>query len=177
MKFNYDKKNKKANFEADIEKIVEKGMDQHEHNWKDKFKTRHDAKKEMLKIKHNQKMETEEQKQNKKSWFQQIQEEKRKMKELEIEEARRIRELEIAEEKRKEEERKKIIKIKIVISIILAVIGIIMFSIGSLKGDESGDPNSAWHAIACVGLFPIFVAVGMWGIDAGSNEKKSKKKK
>lgn len=30
MKFNFDIKNKKAGFEADVEKLVEKGMEQHE---------------------------------------------------------------------------------------------------------------------------------------------------
>ena len=35
MKFNFDMKNKKVGLEADVEKIVEKGMDQKEKDWKD----------------------------------------------------------------------------------------------------------------------------------------------
>ena len=43
MKFNFDMKNKKVGLEADVEKIVEKGMDQKEKDWKDKFNTKHNA--------------------------------------------------------------------------------------------------------------------------------------
>ena len=32
--------------------IVEKGMDQHENGWKDKFNTKYNAKKEILEMKH-----------------------------------------------------------------------------------------------------------------------------
>jgi len=35
MELNFDIKNKKASFEADVEKIVEKNMDNHEKNWKE----------------------------------------------------------------------------------------------------------------------------------------------
>ena len=48
MKLNFDIKNKKANLEADVERLVEKGMDQNEKDWKDKFVTKHNAKKEIL---------------------------------------------------------------------------------------------------------------------------------
>ena len=34
-------------------------MEQHEKNWKDKFSTKHNAKKEILEMKHKQKMEFE----------------------------------------------------------------------------------------------------------------------
>lgn len=67
MKFNFDIKNKKAGFEADVEKIVEKGMEQHEKSWKDKFNTKHNAKKEILVMKHKQKLELENIKPKKKS--------------------------------------------------------------------------------------------------------------
>lgn len=89
MKLNFDIKNKKANVEADVEKLVEKGMDQHEKNWKEKFDKKHNAKKEILEIKHKQKMDIEESNKNKKNWFQKIVEEKIKEKELELEEQRR----------------------------------------------------------------------------------------
>lgn len=101
MKFNFDIKNKKANFEADVERLVEKGMDQNEKNWKDKFVTKHNAKKEILEIKHKQKMEMEEKSQTKKNWIQKIEEERRRTKQLEFEEQKRI-----------DEENKKTRKIK-----------------------------------------------------------------
>lgn len=89
MKVSYDAKNKKTNVEADVERLVEKGMDQHDKNWKEKFDIKHKAKKEILDIKHKQKMDIEENNKNKKNWFQKIAEEKRKEKELELEEQRR----------------------------------------------------------------------------------------
>lgn len=83
MKFNFDIKNKKAGFEADVEKIVEKGMEQHEKNWFSKFDLKRKTKKEMKELKHKQKVEIEEVKQKKLNWYQRRQEEKRKNKELE----------------------------------------------------------------------------------------------
>lgn len=83
MKFNFDIKNKKAGFEADVEKIVEKGMEQHEKNWFSKFNLKRETKKEMEELKHKQRIEIEEIKQKKLNWYQRRQEEKRKNKELE----------------------------------------------------------------------------------------------
>ena len=60
MKLKFDIKNKKADLEANVENLVEKGMDQHDKNWKDKFNTKHNAKKEILEIKHKQKLEMKE---------------------------------------------------------------------------------------------------------------------
>lgn len=83
MKFNFDIKNKKAGLEADVEKIVEKGMEYHERNWFEKFNAKKITKKEMQELKHKQKIEIEEVKQKKLNWYQRRQEEKRKNKELE----------------------------------------------------------------------------------------------
>lgn len=83
MKFNFDIKNKKAGFEADVERIVEKGMDQHEKDWFEKFNLKQKTKKEMKELEHKQKIEMEEVKQRKLNWYQRKQEEKRKNKELE----------------------------------------------------------------------------------------------
>lgn len=83
MKFNFDIKNKKAGFEADVEKLVEKGMDQHERNWFSKFNLKRQKEKEMKELKHKQRIEIEEIKQKKLNWYQRRQEEKRKNKELE----------------------------------------------------------------------------------------------
>ena len=58
-------------------------MDQHDKNWKDKFNTKHNAKKEIQELKHKQKLEIEEVKQKKLNWYEKRQEEKRKNKELE----------------------------------------------------------------------------------------------
>lgn len=159
MKLNFDIKNKKAGLEADIEKIVEKGMDQHEKEWKDKFNTRYNAKKEMLEMKHKHKMECEEKNQTKKNWIQKVQEEKRKNKELELEDKRR-----------KEEEQRKILKIKIIISIILGVIGLIMMVVGSILGSASGDSDSGWYAMFGIGFLPLLGAGFIW-IPFSENKK------
>lgn len=85
MKFNFDIKNKKAGFEADVEKIVEKGMDQHEKNWFSKFNLKREKKKEMLELKHKQRIEIENEKQKRKNWFEKREEAKIKKKYLEQE--------------------------------------------------------------------------------------------
>lgn len=85
MKFNFDIKNKKAGFEADVEKIVEKGMDQHEKNWFSKFNLKREKKKEMLGLRHKQRIEIENEKQKRKNWFEKREEAKIKKKYLEQE--------------------------------------------------------------------------------------------
>lgn len=114
MRVIYDAKNKKTNVEADVERLVEKGMNQHNKNWKEKFDTKHKAKKEILEIKHKQKMDLEESNKTKKNWFQKIVEEKRKIKELELEEQRK-------------HERVKMIKI--IVSFVLSICFFIMGTI------------------------------------------------
>ena len=83
MKFNFDIKNKKAGFEADVEKIVEKGIEQHEKDWFLKRDLKRKTKKEMKELRHKQKIEIEETKQKKLNRYQKKQEEKRKNAELE----------------------------------------------------------------------------------------------
>lgn len=95
MKF----KNKNVNIEADIEKLVEKGMEQHDKNWKDKMQIRHNNKKEIQELKHNQKIELYE-KTRKKSKY-----------ELEIEEQKRKEELNNANKLKKEKQTIKVIGI------------------------------------------------------------------
>lgn len=160
MKLNVNFKNVKADLEANIENLVDKGMEQYDRTWKDKFNTKHTAKKEMLEIKHKHKMDIEENNKNKKNWIQKIQEEKLKMKELEL-----------AEQRRREEEKKKVIKIKTIISIILGMFGLTLMIIGSILGSESGDPNSGWYAMSVLGFFPLLAAGFIW-IDFSDNKKK-----
>ena len=80
--FNFEKKN--ATLEVDAEKLIEKGMEQHERNWKDKFTFKHSAKKEIMDLKHKNKIEVEDKKEKRKTRYQIKQEEKRKNKELEL---------------------------------------------------------------------------------------------
>lgn len=130
MKVSYDAKNKKTNVEADVERLVEKGMEQHDKNWKEKFDVKHKAKKEILEIKHKQKMDLEEKNKTKKNWFQKIAEEKRKIKDLELEEQRR-------------HEQKKIIT-----AIVSFIASICFFVIGSIV-----DP--AYNVIGLILIIPV----------------------
>lgn len=159
MKFNFDIKTKKTELEADVEQIVEKGMEIHERTWKDKFNTKFNAKKELLKIKHNHKMELEENNKTKKNWIQKIIEENRKTKELELEYKRK-----------REEDQLKIMKIKIILSIILGIIGLPMTVVGFILGSSSGNPDSGWYVMAIIGI----VFLGSSAFDLSDNLNKQK---
>ena len=63
MKFGFNLEKKNATLEVDAEKLIEKGMEQHERNWKDKFTFKHSAKKEIVDLKHKNKLEVEDKKQ------------------------------------------------------------------------------------------------------------------
>ena len=88
MKLVFDMDKKKIDVEGNVEKLVEKGIDNSEKGWKEKFATRHNAKKELMEIKHSQKIELENSNNTRKNWVQKIQEENRKTKELELAEQR-----------------------------------------------------------------------------------------
>ena len=167
MKLTFDIKNKKGGIEADAERLIEKGMDLHEKDWEQKFDKKHQAKKEIMEMQHNQKIEIEEQKKTKKNWLQKFQEERRKTKELELEEQRR-------REEEERLERKKVFKVKLIVSIILGIITIILFCVGSLLGSASGNPDSGWYAIATLGIFTGLAICFIWTSD--DNSKKRKKK-
>ncbi len=143
MKLKFDIKNKKADLEADVEKLVEKGMDQHDKSWKDKFNTKHIAKKEMLEIKHNQKL----------NWFEKIQENKRKQEEFKIQEKIRI-----------EKENRKKIKQKSIISTIIGIIALILIVIGFSAKEVNG--------FALGGIFLIWVLMFIWFDNGDKNNKK-----
>ena len=84
MKFKFDFKKKNATMDFGVEELVEKGMEQSERTWKEKFSFKHKAKKEMVEIKHKNKLDVEDKKQKRKTRYQIKQEEKRKNKELEF---------------------------------------------------------------------------------------------
>ena len=166
MKLSIDIKNKKGSLDSDVEKLVEKGMDLHEKDWKEKFDTKHAAKKEILEIQHKQKIEIEEQNKTKKNWVQKIIEENRKTKELELEDRRR-------REEEERIERQKIMKMKIIFTIILGILTIILFTTGFLLGSASGNPDSGWYAIACLGFFTGLAIIFVW---TSGNEPKNKRR-
>lgn len=114
MKF----KNKNVNIEADIEKLVEKGIEQYDKNWKEKMEKKHNNKKEIQELRHNQKIELYE-KARKKSKY-----------ELEIEEQRRKEELKNTNNLRKEKQIIKVIGICLIF--IFGLFGITGFRDGHI---------------------------------------------
>lgn len=72
-----------------------------------------------------------------------------KMKQMEIAERRRV-----AKERRKTQ--------KIIISLVLAAIGIIMMVGGFMLGSNSGDPDSGYYMMSLVGFFPLLGAGFVW---------------
>lgn len=149
MKLNFDVEKKKINAEANVEKLVEKIIDNHEKDWKGKFDAKHNAKKELLEIKHEQKIELEDSNRTKKNWIQKIQEEKRKLKEMELVEQRRLKELELKENKMQEN---KNLIIRIVISFALMLVGICFFVAGAIS-----DPG-----LNIIGLCLLVIIAYIW---------------
>lgn len=170
MKFKFDIKNQKAELEANVENLVEKGIEQHDKNWKDKFNTKHHAKKEMLELKHKQKIEMEERSEKKKNWFQKIEEEKRKTKELELQ-------LKIEEEKRLEEEQKRIIIAKTRVTTLLGIIGSILLIIGYSLGSASKNGDSGWDSFLVVGFLVLISIPFIWKEKKTKKDQKRRKKK
>lgn len=122
MKLKFDFKNKKGEAEADVEKLIEKGMEQHEKNWFSKFNLKHKSKKEMEELKHKQRIEIEEIKQKKETWFEKRENAKIKKKQIEQE---------LKMQKDKEDFKHFIIEMIFMISIPL-----IIFIIGKICGLE-----------------------------------------
>ncbi len=61
MKFKFKDDKKNVEVDAEVEKLVDKGMDLHEKNWEKKFGARHSAKMEILSIKQKNKIENKKQ--------------------------------------------------------------------------------------------------------------------
>ena len=76
----------------DAEKLIEKGMDQHKENWKEKFDTKHKAKKEIMELKHKQNLESKEQDLKKKSLVQEVFDGINSKKKMELEEEKKNKE-------------------------------------------------------------------------------------
>ena len=76
----------------DAEKLIEKGMDQHKENGKEKFDTNHKAKKEIMELKHKQNLESKEQDLKKKSLVQEVFDGINSKKKMELEEEKKNKE-------------------------------------------------------------------------------------
>lgn len=85
MKLSFRLKNKEANIDMDVERIIEKGMNQHAEKGLYNFKEKQSEKRKLLDLKHKQKMEIEQERQKRKNWFERREEARIKKKQLELE--------------------------------------------------------------------------------------------
>lgn len=74
----------------------------------------------------------------------------------------------LAENKRRE---------KIKWSVTLALVGGILFIVGSFMGEASGNPDSSWHLVAIVGFFPPMAIAFLWGGESDTTAAIDKPKK
>ncbi len=126
MKIDLDIKNKKGKIDVDAEKLIDKKMDLHDKNWKDKFS----AKKEMTILKHKQDLEVREAKLKKKSFVREIADSLNSGKQMKLE-----------EERKKEEQKRKnkilgasIMLVGGVVAVLGNFFGEALFLIGLLAG-------------------------------------------
>lgn len=180
MKLNVDIKNKKGEFKGNVEKIIEKGMEQHEKTWKEKFSTKHTAKKEIMELKHKQSIETKEQNLKKKTLIRELFDGINENKRMKLEEKQRQEEEQkrIEEEKRRaeeerlrrvEEERIKAQKERKKLGKILLIVGLIITMIGF----GLGDPGSGLQMVGSIGF--IGCIVGLVLLIKNDNKKTDKK--
>ena len=151
MKLNIDLKNKKGSLDVNAEKIIEKGMDQHEKDWKDKFNTKHNAKKEIMELKHKQKIENKEQDLKKKSVVQEVFDGFNSQKQIEFEEQQKIE-----KEKRKVAELAKENKNKRTISIVSIVLFFI-YGLFCITGFKDSHIISAVVSLIQIALVTISI--------------------
>lgn len=80
----------------------------------------------------------------------------------------RMKQMEFAEKKRADAEKTK--KLKIIISLIMASVGILMMVIGYMGGYASGDPDSGLYMLSLVGMFPLMGAGYIWLFSKNDDE-------
>lgn len=165
MKLKFSHKDKDLNsdnsFEMDVdaERVAEKLIDEHDKNWKDKFTTKHNAKKEILELKHKHNLENKEQNLKKKTFVQEIFDGINTNKELKLEEKRRIEEEKKREEeeriRKEQEEQLRVKKEKKTLGIILLVVGLII----TIVGFAFGIPDSGLEMVGSLGFIISIVGI------------------
>ncbi len=80
----------------------------------------------------------------------------------------RMKQMEFAEKKRADAEKTK--KLKIIISLIMASVGILMMVIEYMGGYASGDPDSGLYMLSVVGMFPLMGAGYIWLFSKNDDE-------
>ena len=80
----------------------------------------------------------------------------------------RMKQLEYLEKKRIDDEKTK--KLKIIISLALAAIGVPMMVFGGMAGSASGDPDSGYHFLSLVGFFLLLGVAYIWLFSANKDD-------
>ena len=167
MKLKFNKEKKTVDVDVDAEKLVEKGMDLHEKDWKEKFNTKHEAKKEIMELRHKHNIENKEQDlKGKSSIIHDVFSGFKNKKQLELEEqrkreeeARRLEEerIRLEEERlrREREEKERNKKEKRTISIFILIISLLM----TIIGFGFGKPESGLEMIGFIGFIGCIVGL------------------
>lgn len=69
------------------------------------------------------------------------------------------------------QDRKNVRKIKIIISLVLATVGIIMMTAGYGLGSLSGNSDSGFYMLAMVGFFPLLGAAYIWLFSSNDDDE------
>ncbi len=89
------------------------------------------------------------------------------VKQAETDQMIRMRQMAMAEKQQTED--RKILRLKIIISLILAIVGSILLVVGSLAGEASGNPDSDLYMLSFVGMFALLGIAYIW-LFSGLNE-------
>ena len=82
------------------------------------------------------------------------------IKKAEVQQSVELKRIEFAEKKRQAKERVR--KSKVFFSLLLGAIGILMLTIGYMKGKASGDSDSGHYMVSLIGYFPLMGALYVW---------------
>jgi len=90
------------------------------------------------------------------------------IKKAETDQMIQLRKMELEEKRRAEEAKTE--KLKIIMSLSLATIGILMIIFGTMAGKASGDSNSGYYTISLVGMFPLMASGYIWLFSKNNKE-------
>jgi len=82
------------------------------------------------------------------------------IKKAETDQMMMLKKMELAEKNRVDREKTK--KLKVIISLSMAVLGMLLMVLGFILGHNSGDPDSGLYALAMVGMFSLLGGAYIW---------------
>ena len=160
--------NKAVSYEVETDaeksaKLIEKGMDMHDKNWKEKFNIKHNAKKDILELKHKHDLENKEQDLKKKSFVKELIDGINENKRIKTENKLKLEEeairLEEERKRREEEEKKRARRERKILGIVILVVGLIITIVGYGFGSEGSGLQLVGGVgfIGCIAGFILLV--------------------